>query len=245
MSEVILETQGITKTFGGLTAVGDVSIRLEKGEILGIIGANGAGKTTLFNLISGLLPVSSGKLFLEGKDVTKASAHKICALGVGRTYQIVKTFGNLSVQENTMVGAFLRYHKEGDARKKAEEVLRFTGLYDVRNVLGSNLTLTQMKRLEVARALATEPKILLLDEVNAGLNPSEHPFIIKLIQDIRNSGISIIMIEHVMRVIMNISDRIYAMNQGRLIAEGLPKAVAEDPQVIKSYFGERRNAEHQ
>ena len=245
MSEVILETQGITKTFGGLTAVGDVSIQLEKGEILGIIGANGAGKTTLFNLISGLLPVSSGKLFLEGKDVTKASAHKICALGVGRTYQIVKTFGNLSVLENTMVGAFLRYHKEDDARKKSEEVLRFTGLYDVRNVLGSNLTLTQMKRLEVARALATEPKILLLDEVNAGLNPSEHPFIIKLIQDIRNSGISIIMIEHVMRVIMNISDRIYAMNQGRLIAEGLPKAVAEDPQVIKSYFGERRNAEHQ
>lgn len=244
MSDIILETRGITKVFGGLTAVGDISIHLNKGEILGIIGANGAGKTTLFNLISGLLPSSSGQIILEGKDVTRYPAHKICAMGIGRTYQIVKTFGNLSVLENTMVGAFLRYPKADDARAKALEVLQFTGLYDVRNVLGSNLTLTQMKRLEVARALATEPKILLLDEVNAGLNPSDHPFIIKLIQDIRDSGVSIIMIEHVMRVIMNISNRIYAMNQGRLIAEGLPAEVAADPQVIKSYFGERRNAEH-
>lgn len=169
-------------------------------------------------------------------------AHKVCALGIGRTYQIVQPFTNLSVIDNVMVGTFLHHPKAAEAREKAEEILRLTGLYDVKDAQGNNLTLTQMKRMEVAKALATEPDILLLDEVNAGLTPKEHPAIIQLISDIRDSGLSLIIIEHVMKVIMGVSDRIYVLNQGKLIAEGLPSEVVDDPEVIKSYFGEKANA---
>ncbi len=244
MSEIVLETRGITKQYGGLTAVNHVDIHLNKGEILGLIGANGAGKTTLFSMLSGSVTATSGQILYKGQDISKYSAHKVCAMGIGRTYQIVQPFTNLTVLENVMVGAFLRHTKLADAMAKAEEVLRFTGLYDVRNVQGNNLTLTQMKRMEVAKALATEPDILLLDEVNAGLTPKERPVIMKLVGDIRDSGISVIIIEHVMKVIMNISDRIYVLNQGKLIAEGLPAEVATNPEVIKSYFGEKWHAEN-
>jgi branched-chain amino acid transport system ATP-binding protein len=242
MIEIVLETTGVTKQFGGLTAVDDVSIHLNKGEILGMIGANGAGKTTLFNMLSGAFHPSSGSIRFKDIDVTHMSAHAVCKKGIGRTYQIVQPFTNLTVIENVMVGAFLRYPNSIKAREKAEDVLRFTELHDLHDRLGSNLTLTQLKRMEVAKALATEPEILLLDEVTAGVNPKDHPAFIKLISDIRAKGISIIIIEHVMRVIMNISDRIYVLNQGKLIAEGLPREVAANPDVIKSYFGEKRNA---
>jgi len=242
MSEIILEAKNVTKRFGGLLANEDVSIHLNRGEILGMIGANGAGKTTMFNMLSGSLPVTSGKILFKGQEIQGKSSNAICKLGIGRTYQIAQPFTTLTVKENVMVGAFLRYPKLHDAEKKADEVLKFTGLYDVRDVRGNNLTLTQMKRMEVAKALATEPEVLLLDEVTAGVNPKEHPAFMQLVRDIRDSGVSVIIIEHVMRVIMNISDRMYVLNQGKLIAEGTPKEVAENPLVIESYFGEKRYA---
>jgi branched-chain amino acid transport system ATP-binding protein len=242
MSEAVLETRGLTMRFGGLTAVDNISINLHKGEILGMIGANGAGKTTLFNMVAGALRPTSGSIMFKNRELARMPAHTICKTGIARTYQIVKPFTNLTVTENVMVGAFLRYPNLDKARKKTEEVLRFTGMYDLRNRRGSDLTLTQMKQMEVAKALATEPEVLLLDEVTAGVNPAEHPAFIKLIGDIRDSGVSVFIIEHVMRVIMNISDRIYVLNQGKLIAEGLPKEISVNPEVIKSYFGEKHNA---
>lgn len=244
MSEVILEARHVTKKFGGLTANEDVSIHLDRGEILGMIGANGAGKTTMFNMLSGALPVTSGEILFKGQQIQSKQPNAICKLGIGRTYQLVQPFTNLTVRENVMVGAFLRYPRLHDAEKKADEVLKFTGLYDLRDVGGNNLPLTQLKRMEVAKALATEPEVLLLDEVTAGVNPKEHPAFMKLVRDIRDSGISIIIIAHVMRVIMNISDRMYVLNQGKLIAEGTPDQVAVNPLVIQSYFGEKRHAEH-
>jgi len=245
MSEIILEAKNVTKRFGGLVANDNVSIHLNKGEILGIIGANGAGKTTMFNMIAGTLPVTSGTITYRGKEIQNTPPYKICDMGIGRTYQIVQPFPNLDVLGNVMVGAFKRYPKYDDAKKKAEEVLKFTGIYDIRNVRGDNLTLTQMKRMEVAKALATEPEVLLLDEVTAGVSPLEHPNFMKLVSDIRESGISIIIIEHIMRVIMNISDRMYVLNQGKLIAEGTPAEISVNPLVISSYFGEKWNAENQ
>ena len=243
MSEIILEAKNVTKRFGGLVANDNVSLHLNKGEILGIIGANGAGKTTMFNMIAGTLPVTSGTITYKGKEIQNTPPYKICEMGIGRTYQIVQPFPNLDVLGNVMVGAFKRYPKYDDARKKAEDVLKFTGIYDIRNVRGDNLTLTQMKRMEVAKALATEPEVLLLDEVTAGVSPLEHPNFMKLVSDVRASGVSIIIIEHIMRVIMNISDRMYVLNQGKLIAEGTPEEIAVNPLVISSYFGEKWHAE--
>ena len=244
MPEIVLEAKNVTKKFGGLVANEDVSIHLNKGEILGMIGANGAGKTTMFNMLSGALSVTSGQIIYKGKEIQNKPANEICKLGLGRTYQIVQPFTTLSVRENVMVGAFLRYPKLQDAERKADEVLKFTGLYDVRDVRGDNLPLVKLKRMEVAKALVTEPDVLLLDEVTAGVNPKEHPAFMKLVRDIRDSGVSIIIIEHVMRVIMNISDRMYVLNQGKLIAEGTPAEVAANPLVIQSYFGEKRHAEN-
>ena len=242
--KVILDVQHVTKKFGGLTANEDITIHANEGEILGIIGANGAGKTTLFNMLSGALPVTSGKIIFNGEEIQNKKASQVCKLGIGRTYQLVQPFTNMTVLANVMVGAFVRCPKKEDAQRKAEEVLKFTGLYDIKDVRGNNLTLTQMKRMEVAKALATEPEVLLLDEVTAGVNPKEHPAFMKLVTDIRDSGISIIIIEHVMRVIMNISDRMYVLNQGKLIAEGTPAEVAQNPLVIQSYFGEKKHAEN-
>ena len=244
MPEIVLEAKNVTKKFGGLVANEDVSIHLNKGEILGMIGANGAGKTTMLNMLSGALSVTSGQIIYKGKEIQNKPANEICKLGLGRTYQIVQPFTTLSVRENVMVGAFLRYPKLQDAERKADEVLKFTGLYDVRDVRGDNLPLVKLKRMEVAKALVTEPDVLLLDEVTAGVNPKEHPAFMKLVRDIRDSGVSIIIIEHVMRVIMNISDRMYVLNQGKLIAEGTPAEVAANPLVIQSYFGEKRHAEN-
>lgn len=241
--ERILLTENASKRFGGLLAVDNVSIHLNKGEILGLIGPNGAGKTTLFNMISGTIPASSGKIIYKGKEIQRMPAYKICKLGIGRTYQIVQPFSNLTVLENAMTGALMRHPKVKDAKEVAEKVVKLVGLEHIKDKSGRELNLVQLKRMEVARALATEPDVLLLDEVMAGLNPSERDNFLRLLsEDLRATGISIIVIEHVMKAVMSVSNRIYVLNQGKLIAEGKPEEIANNELVIKSYFGEKRYA---
>jgi branched-chain amino acid transport system ATP-binding protein len=244
-TDVLLHVDKVTKKFGGLTAVNQVSLHVRPGEVVGLIGANGAGKTTLFNMIAGAYPVTSGKILFEGKEIENLPNHKLARIGIARTYQIVKPFSNLTMLENTMVGALQKHSKVKEARKKAEEILERVEMSDRRDVRGENLNLPELKRMEVARALATEPKLLLLDEVMAGLNPSDSEKVIRLIQRInQESGLTIIIIEHVMKAVMTLSDRIYVLNQGCLIAEGTPEEVTTHPEVIKSYLGERRYAKN-
>ena len=239
---IILQTENVVKQFGGLVAVDNISIELHEGEILGLIGANGAGKTTLFNMISGSFRPTSGKILFNGIRIDKLPPNKICKLGLGRTYQIVQPFLNLTVLENTMVGALLRNSSVKEARKKAEEILEFVGLSNRKDVVGGALNIPELKRMEVARALATEPKVLLLDEVMAGLNPTESEQVIELVRNIRENGTTIFIIEHVMKAIMNLSDRIYVLNQGKLIATGTPSEITQNSEVIKSYLGEKSYA---
>jgi len=236
-AEKIIELQDLTIRFGGLVAVDNVNMTLKKGEILGLIGTNGAGKTTCFNMIAGALKPTSGKILFHGKEIQGQRPDQICKHGIARTYQIVQPFGNLTVLENVMVGALL---KNGDpivAREKATEVLERVGMLHQKDMQGNALSLPELKRMEIARALATEPEVLLLDETMAGLNPTECENAMKIVTGIRDSGVTIIVIEHIMRAIMNISDRIYVMNQGKVIAEGTPSEVANNEEVIKSYLG--------
>ena len=238
----IIVVENLTKQFGGLKAVDNVSVHLNRGEILGLIGANGAGKTTLFNMISGVLPASSGTITYEGTQIQKKKPHEICKMGIGRTYQIVQPFTTLTLLENVLAGALMRHPKVSDAREIAENIIDMLGISHLKDVKGASLTLIQLKRMEIARALATEPKVLLLDEVMAGLNPGERVDLLETMQKIKGTGISIIIIEHIMKVIMTLADRAYVLNQGKLIAEGTPQEVMENPEVIKSYIGERHYA---
>lgn len=236
--EVVLEIKALIKRFGGLTAVSDVSFPVYKGEILGLIGSNGAGKTTVFNMIAGAFPPTSGEILYKGKPIQGLPANKVCRLGIGRTYQICQPFGSMTVRDNVMVGAFTRYSKMTEVTAKAEEALDKVGLLHRADAMGSELTLPELKRMEVARALATEPELLLLDEVIAGLNPTEVDKFVALIRRIHEQEkLTIVIIEHVMRALMNLSDRIVVLNQGEKIAEGLPAEVAAQQVVIDSYLG--------
>ena len=234
----ILELKNVTKRFGGLTALGNVDLIVEKGEIVGLIGPNGAGKTTLFAVISGYLKPDEGEVNFRGQNITGFPTHKIAQMGMARTFQVVKPFSDMNVLENVMVGALMRYPKVKDARDKALEVLGFCGLEDKAGFLGKQLTVANKKRLELARTLATEPELLLLDEVMAGLNLTEVQQAVALIHKIHDKGITLLVIEHVMEVIMPISHRVAVLNYGRKIADGLPKEVVNDTEVVKAYFGE-------
>jgi branched-chain amino acid transport system ATP-binding protein len=235
----LLEVEGAVKRFGGLVAVNGVSFRLEQGEILGLIGPNGSGKTTLFNLITGVHPPSAGRIRFQGRRIDGLKPHRICKLGIARTFQVVKPLRRLTVLENVMVSAFNRTWRPAEAREQALEVLEFCGLGHRRDLPARSLPIGERKRLEITRALATRPLLLLLDEAAAGLNPTERERAIELILKIRERGVSIIIVEHIMRVIMSISDRILAIDHGTPIAQGPPEQVANDPAVIEAYLGKK------
>ena len=238
---VILSGTGATKTFGGLVAVNAVDFEIREGEIFGLIGPNGAGKTTLFRLLSGVYKPNAGSIKLRGQEIGGRSAHAINHLGIATTHQIVRPFPEMTVEKNVLVGVLYgRTGMRGRAAKdEVDRILELTELAPHRTTLGRSLTLARRKRLEVARALATHPTVLLLDEVAAGLNPTEGARIIELIRKIRASGVTIVMVEHVMKAIMSLSDRIMVMDLGRRIALGAPAEIANDPAVIKAYLGER------
>ena len=235
----IIEVNGITKHFGGLRALHNISFTLEEGEILGLIGPNGAGKTTLFNIIAGTFPPSSGSIQFNGEEITFQDPRQICHKGISRTYQLVRTFSNLTVYENVLVGLYFGKpgNEGGGAEGEARELLRLTGLFQKANIAARSLTLVGRKQLEIARALATRPKVLLLDEVISGLNPTETETMMGLIRTVQGRGITVFMIEHIMKAVMGLSDRILVLNFGELIAQGTPEQVSKDKNVIEAYLG--------
>lgn len=219
--------------------MGNVSFEVPKGKIIGLIGPNGAGKTTIFNLITGFIPPDSGEVLFKGETITALSPpHQVCLNRIGRTFQVVKPFSGMTVLENTMVGAFARLHSAQEARNLALEILGFIGLSKHQGSPASSLTIADRKRLELGRALATRPDLLLLDEVVAGLNPKETEEIIGIIKKISNQGITILMIAHVMKAVMALSDRVIVLHHGEKIAEGTPLEISRDKRVIEAYLGE-------
>ena len=236
----ILEGEGVTKYFGGLAAVSNVDFHVDQGEIVGLIGPNGAGKTTLFNLISAALVLKSGVIRFKGEKITGLKPHQICRMGVARTFQSVKVFANMPVLENVLLGSLFGTStgtSSADAAREATGLLEFVGLSAVRAIPAKDLTLANQKRLEVARALATKPELLLLDELMAGLNPTEVAQAMELVTRIRDKGITIFMIEHVMKAIMSVCDRIMVLHHGEKIAEGTPEEIAASKTVIEVYLG--------
>jgi branched-chain amino acid transport system ATP-binding protein len=241
----ILEGEGVTKHFGGLAAISNVDFHIDQGEIVGLIGPNGAGKTTLFNLISAALVPKPGIIRFKGQKISRLKPHQICRMGVARTFQSVKVFGNMPVLGNVLLGSLFGTStrmSSAEATKEAMEILEFVGLSALRAVPAKDLTLANQKRLEVARALATKPEVLLLDELIAGLNPTETVQAIDLVIRIRDMGITILMIEHVMKAIMSVCDRIIVLHHGEKIAEGVPKEIATSETVVGVYLGDRTYA---
>ena len=237
----LLECKKISKNFGGLAAVSNVDLSVEKGEIVGLIGPNGAGKSTLFNLISGAILLKSGTIIFKDKVISGLKPHKICAMGIARTFQTAKVFGSMPALPNVMLGSLFGKsprvsHKEGE--RIALESLEFVGLSGLSGTFAKDMTMVHQKRLEVARALATRPEILMLDEVMAGLNPTEVSEAMELVKKIRSRDITVVMIEHVMKAIMNICDRIVVLHHGEKIAEGTPQEIASNKKVIEVYLGE-------
>lgn len=240
---LILEGKKVSKHFGGLAAVDRIDFHVEQGEIRGFIGPNGSGKTTLINLISGVFPLTEGEIWFKGQKISDLGAHLIGCLGIARTYQIVKPFSGMTVQENILVGALHgkggQKRSIGQAMAKAEECMEFTGLTYKKDMLVSEITIPDCKRLELARTLAMDPDLLLLDEVMTGLNPKEVEEVMEVIRRVNARGVSILVIEHVMKAIMGISHRIFVMHHGQKIAEGTPQEIAGDERVIQAYLGER------
>lgn len=234
----LLTVQNLTKKFGGLTAVHDFSLSVDEGEILGMIGPNGAGKTTAFNMISGYYSPNEGNVTFEGREITGNRPDVICKLGLARTFQIVKPFAQLSVLDNVMVGAYNRTNNNKDARQRSMDILDFLGMNDLTHQLAGSLSVAGRKRLEIARVLATEPKMILFDEAMAGLRSRETDEIIELVRQISKQGVALLLVEHVMKVIMSLSDRIVVIHHGEKIAEGEPGEIVNNKAVIDAYLGE-------
>jgi branched-chain amino acid transport system ATP-binding protein len=234
---MLLEAQGVSRAFGGFLALSEATLAVDQGEIVGLIGPNGAGKSTFFNCVAGDLAPSGGRIRFDSINVTGAPPELHARLGIGRTFQVPATFEDMSILENVMVGAFLRHPHRSDARAKAEEVLKLTGLDGQAGQPARSLGTPGRKRLEIARVMATEPRLLLLDEALAGLTPAEIQRAIELVRRIHGMGITIVIVEHIMEVIMTLAERVLVFNQGRTIAQGKPEAVVNDPAVIDAYLG--------
>ncbi len=234
----LLEVSGVSRRFGGLRAVREVSFTVEKGEIVGLIGPNGAGKTTLFSLLTGFLRPDAGEIRFDGRPITGEPPDRLCRLGLCRTFQLVKPFGNMTVLENVMVGAFSRFGTPARAREEAARILDFIEMTPLADVRAKTLPVELRRRLEVARALATAPRLLLLDEVIAGLNPTEARGMVELLRKLHRQGLTLLIIEHVMAVVMGLSQRILVLHHGEKIAEGTPAEIARHPKVVQAYLGE-------
>ena len=243
----IIEVQHITKRFKGLTAVKDVSFSIREGAITGMIGPNGAGKSTTFNMICGYYPPTEGRLFFKGQDITDKKAHEYTNMKIARTFQIMKPLKNLSVLENVVASCYFGHaaaRSEREARERAMEILEFTGLFDKRHILSKDMGTPDQKRLEMARALATKPELLFLDENMAGLNPAETESAIELIRQINRSGVTIFLIEHIMQAVVSLCEEVIVLHHGEKIAEGTPEQVMNDPYVMEVYLGTKGGAAH-
>jgi branched-chain amino acid transport system ATP-binding protein len=237
MSGPLLKVEGIAKRYGGVQAVKSLSFELRQGEILGLLGPNGAGKTTAFNMIAGFVPPDGGRITLAGRDITGMRPWNVCKAGLARTFQLSKPFGGMSTRENLVVGGLVKNNDRRRSEARADELLDFLGMSALARTDADDLTAFERRKVELGRALSTEPSLLLMDEVVAGATPQEAMTMVGLIKEIRNQGVTVLIIEHVMKVIMGLSDRVIVMHLGELIADGEPSSVVTQPDVLKAYFG--------